>query len=349
MSLKNVLKAAVVMAVAVFIAGCGDDDDDSNTVAEEAAGTINVAPRDIGVVNLVRQSPAEDKIDRFYEAAGEALGWNVEIVDGGGDPAKIARAVQNFLNQNVDAIITTSNEAATIRGQLQEAKQKGIPVINTNGAARPSDLYTAQYEEDETQLGAQLAANIAETIEDPKIGNLATSIAYSGVLRNDALEAELGDAVVDEQEVDLTNPVADTEAKLNAMLTADPDINTVWAVYDNMAQAAVSTIESKRSDAKLYTFYTTEQNVQNLRSETPLQALSDVNAPKTGAVAFDQLLGFFEKDEPIDPQALQEFPLEYEVVTRDNIDELLGDRDELFTNEEILQPFIEKWQEEYPG
>lgn len=350
MSRSRFTALIAVLALAVGLGACGDDDGgEESAAAQEVAGEINVQPRDVGVVNLVRQSPAEDKIDRLYEAMGEALGWNVEIIDGAGDPAKIARAVQNFINQDYDAIITTSTESAIIRKQLQEAKSKQIPVISTNGGTTPSDLFTAQYEEDEYKMGEQLAQHMKETIDDPQVANLSTSIAYSGVLRNDALLDQLGDGVVESEEVDLTNPVADTEAKLNGMLTANPDINAVWAVYDNMAQASVSTIDSKRSDAKLYTYYTTEQNVKNLRSETPLEALSDVDVPKTGAVAFDQLLGFFENDDEIDPKALDEFPLEYEVVSRDNIEQLLGDDPELFTNEEILAPFLEKWQKEYGG
>lgn len=351
---NRVITLLAIFAFAGFLVACGGDDDDDGgeeaQSAQTAASQISVAPRTIGVVNLVRQSPAEDKIDKFYEAVGEALGWQFEIVDGGGDPSKIARAVDTFVNQGVDAILTTSTEASIIRSQLQAAKQKGIPVINTNGGTTPSDLYTAQYEEDEYKMGKQLADYMKETLEDPQIANLSTSIAYSGVLRNDALHDVFpGGEIVAEQEVDLTNPVVDTENVLNGMLTAEPDINAVWAVYDNMSQASVSTIESKQSDAKLFNYFTTEQNVKNLEADTPLEAVSDVNLPHTGGVAVTALLAFFEKDEPINPDALVENPLTYEVVTRDNVADLLGDKTELFPNEEILQPFIEQWEKDYPA
>lgn len=343
------LAAVAVLAVGIAACGSSDDGGEESNVATEASSSIQVEPRDVGVVNLVRQSPSEDKIDRLYAAMGEALGWNVEIIDGGGDPAKITRSVQNFINKDYDAVITTSTEASILRSQLKDAKAKDIPVINTNGGTTPSDLYTAQYEEDEKKLGTELAQYMADTIDDPKIGDLATSIAYSGVVRDDVLKAQFGDAIVDRQEVDLTNPVADTEAKLTSMLTANPDINAVWAVYDNMAQAAVSTIDSKNSDAKLYTYFTTEQNVKNLRADTAMEAVADVDAGKTGAVAFDQLLALFQNKEPINPDAMDEFPLKYEVVSRENVEEMLGDNPELFTNESILQPFLDKWSKEYGG
>lgn len=357
MSLKRwTVLAMIVAALGMVAAGCGGDDDDDDGGDTGAAQTqaetpeINVEPRTIGIVNLIRQSPAEDKIDRFYESAADALGWEVDIVDGGADPRKIARATQNFINQGVDAIITTSTEAAIMRPQLQRAQERNIPWISTNGGVEESDLFTAQYQEDEYQMGRQLADHIEETVDDPNIANLKTSIAISAVLRDNAFHDVFEDnQFAAEQEVDLTNPVVNTERTLNDILTANPDVNVVHAVYDNMSQAAVTTIERARSDAKLYNYFTTETNVENLRSETPLQAVSDVNLPHTGGVAFDELLDFFENDDPIEPDALENNPLTYEVVSRDNIEDLLGDKDTLFPNEEILRPFVEKWAEDYPG
>jgi ABC-type sugar transport system substrate-binding protein len=354
---RLVLTIFAVVGLAVA-AGCGSDDSSTTTNAAESSsaasttsGGIKVDPRTIGVVNLVRQSPAEDKIDKLYEQMGKTLGWDVKVVDGAGDPQKIARAVQNFVNTKVDAIITTSTEAAIIRSQLRAAKQKGIPVISTNGGTTKSpDLFTAQYEEDEYKMGKQLADQMKQDQPNPKIANLKTKIAISGVLRDKALHAVFPkSAFVAEQEVDLTNPVVSTQKILNDILTAHPDTTAVAAVYDNMSQASATTIRSKKSDAKLYNYFTTEQNVKNLQGDTALQAVSDVNLPHTGAVAFDQLLAKFQKDTPIDPNALTKNPLTYEVVTRDNIDEKLGGKAEVFPNAEILKPFIAKWSKEYPG
>ena len=340
----------LIVAVAVMAAGCGDDDDDGDTGADtgDAATAIQVAPREIGVVNLIRQSPAEDKIDDLFTQAGETLGWDVEITDGQADPAKIARTVQTYINQGKDAIITTSTEASLMTRQLQDARSQGIPVISTNGGTTKSDLFSAQYEEDEYRMGKQLADYMNETIENPQIANLGTSIAISGVLRDNAFHDVFPQsAFAAEQEVDLADPVGSTERTLTNMLTANQDINAVHAVYDNMSQAAVTTLLRERSDAQLFNYFTTQQNVENLRNETALEAVSDVNLPHTGAVAFDQLLAFFERDQQIDPNALKKNPLTYEVVTRENVDDLLGDKDELFSVDEILQPFVEKWQREY--
>jgi ABC-type sugar transport system substrate-binding protein len=320
----------------------------SNTAA--STGGIKVKPETIGIVNLVRQSPAEDKIDQLYTKAGKALGWNVKIVDGAGDPTKIATAAQNFVNQGVGALITTSTESALLRGALRAAKAKGIPTISTNGGTLPSPLFTAKYEEDETKMGQQIADQMKkDQASGGKVANLKTNLASSGVARDKAIHGVLGSSFVAEQNVDLSNPVVNTQKTLTDMLTAHPDITQVHAVYDNMAQAAITTLKSKNSKAKLYTYFTTPTNVQNLRGNTALQALSDVDLPKTGAVAFDQLVNHFMKGTAIDPNALQTDQLTYNVVTKQNVNQLLGSRAEQYSVDSILAPFLKKWSQAYPG
>lgn len=354
----SVLAVTVLAVLGATLSACGDSsssekeeavDLSAANLGEKAAANIKVSPRTIGVVNLIRSSPGEDKTDRFLEAVAPALGWNIEIVDGGGDPNKMATAAQTFVNKGVDALITTSVDAAAIRKGLTEAKSKGIPAIGIEGGTTPSDLFAAQYEEDESELARQLALYMKETIKDPQIANLTTAIAYSGVLRDEALKEVFPTEIVAEAEVDQTNPVVDTQAKLTSMFTAHPDINAVWPVYDNMSQAAAKTIEQKNSEAKLYSFFTSPANVKLFREESPLVAVSDVDLQHTAGVAIDQLLAYFEENTPIDPNALEKNPLTYEVVTRENVEEKLGNKNTLFPNSTILKPFLSEWEEKYPA
>lgn len=359
--MRRLVPAAAAAVLALGASACGSSSKSSSSSTGSAASTasaaapapgssIKVTKKTIGVVNLVRQSPAEDKIDQLYAKAGKALGWDIKIVDGAGDPTKIATAATNFVNQGVDALITTSTDAAAIRGALNAAKSKGIPTISTNGGTSPSPLFTAKYEEDETKMGLQLAQYIRQSQPSVKLANLKTKIAYSGVLRDQALNKVIpASSFAAQQNVDLTNPVVNTQKTLTDILTAHPDTTAVHAVFDNMAQAAIATIRSKSSKAKLYTYFTTANNVSNLRASTPLEAVSDVNLPKTGAVALDQLLKHFQKKAAIDPNALQIDALTYNVVTRSNVAKLLNGKSEQYSIDDILAPFLKKWAQEYPG
>ncbi|MCW3012330.1 MAG: periplasmic binding protein/LacI transcriptional regulator, partial [Solirubrobacterales bacterium] len=309
------------------------------------------APRTIGVVDLIRQSPIDDKTDTLIEKAGKELGWTIKVVDGAGDPQKIASAAQNFVNQGVDGLILTSVDANLVRKQLTQAKEKKIPVIHVASGTEDSDLWDAAYAEDETKMASTLVQHIIDTTPNAKVLSLKTALNFAGVVRekavNDTIKASGGKAeIAGTAEVDLTNPVVNSQKATTDLLTAHPDATSIHAVFDNMAQATVTAVKLKRSKASVYSYFTTDQNVKNLREDTALKAVMDVDLAKTGAVAIDQLLAFFEKQTPIDPDAMDKDPLEYKVIDKAAVEAIGGDGDP-FPIDKTLAPFLEKWGTEY--
>jgi ABC-type sugar transport system substrate-binding protein len=284
------------------------------------------------------------------EKAAEKLGWDIKVVDAGGDPGKAAAATQAFVNEGVDAIVLTSVDANLVRKQLVRAKEKNIPVIHTTSGTAPSDLWSAVYAEDETKMSSMLTQHIIDTVPSAKILDLKTTLNLAGSLRAkaviDTVDASGGKAkIVGSSDVDLSNPAVNTQKDLTDLLTAHPEANAVHAVFDNMAQAAVTTVKLKRSKAKVFSYFTTENNVKNLR-DGGLAAVMDNDLAKTGAVAFDQLVNYFEKKTPIDPKAMDKTPVEYRIIDKAGIEEL---GDDPFPIDKTLQPFLDKWAQDYPG
>jgi galactofuranose transport system substrate-binding protein len=349
----SLMACAIAVLFALTVIACGDDDDGSAESSGENSGGavedggISVEPRTIGVVNAIGAADIEAKINKLYEEAGRELGWEIKIIDGAGDPGKMVQAAQSLVNQNVDALLTTSIESAALRGPLLQAKSKGIPTISTNGGTIPSpDLFTAQYEEDEYKMGSQLAEWANEQGGEQKIANLQSTLASSAVDRDKAWHDVFPDsAFAAEQQVDPTQAETSTQSKLNDMLTAHPDVTLVHAVYDDMTSPAAKIVTSKNSDAVVVSYFHNDAKEPALRDpESPLVALSDNNLAHTGAVALDQLLRHFELGEDIDPEALEKNPLTYRVVTKENVDE-----NPPFEPSEVLAPFLEQWAKEYPA
>jgi ribose transport system substrate-binding protein len=344
-----------VLVIGLVAAGCGSSDDSSGSTSGgesggETAG-LGVEPRTIGVVDIIRQSPIDNALDEAMELAGDELGWDVEVSDAGGDPEKANQAAQVFVTKGVDAIVLISIEANAARAQIASAEGAGIPVIEIGAEVKPSDLWDAQYGEDERKLTQSLADYIFETEPEAQIGDLTVTAIANGLVRKEALEEAVekeGKAsIVASAPVDLTDPVTSTEQAVSSMLTAHPDLSAIHAVYDNFLQAALQTVTNKRSDAKVYSYFTAPETVKALKSESPLQAVADDDLATTGMIAFDQLLGFFENGTEIDPEAAAQHPLEYVVVSRDNIDEKLGNKDAVFPTPEIVAPWIKQWESEY--
>lgn len=71
--------------------------------------------------------------------AGDALGWDVTVVDGKFDPRIYSRAIQNAIDDNADGIIIDAIDADAISGPLKAARAKGIEVGSYDSLNKVSD------------------------------------------------------------------------------------------------------------------------------------------------------------------------------------------------------------------
>jgi ABC-type sugar transport system substrate-binding protein len=357
---RRILLGGATVAAAVVIGACGSSSSSSSSASSApssssssagsspvaaSSGTKICAPKKtIGIVDLIAESPIDYKTDQEAELAANDLGWKYTFIDAGGDVNKAETAVQGFVNQHVDMIIDTSVDSAPIRVGLQAAKSANIPVVELAAGNAPSPLFTAMYNENETTMGRILAQYIVNTVPSAKIGDLSTNLNYAGVLRENAVKAVIaasgGKSTIDQdQQVDLTNPVVNTQKTLTDELTASPNINAVYAVFDNMAAAAASTIHQKGSKAKLFTYFTSPSNL-NLMKQGEIAAVADANLPFGAVIAYDQFLKHLKTGAAFDPNALQAAGgLSYRVVSTPN---------QVFTNSATIAPYLSQWAKLYP-
>jgi ribose transport system substrate-binding protein len=338
---------AATAAVLAATAAAGPD-----RAARVAKGPC-VAKKTVGLVDIIAQSPIDFKTDQMVMLIGKKLGWNVKFIDGAGDPAKSARALQSFVTQKVDMIIANSIDAAFVRAQLKAAQRAKIPVFETNAGNKKSPLFTAMYNEDETTMGRILMQYIVKNVKNAKIGDLTTKLNYAGNLREAAIRKVVAQSggkakILQATEVDLTNPVVSTTKIVTDMLTAHPDINAIYAVFDNMAAAAANAVRAKGKarSAGVYTYFTTPANLRFLRSSSsPVQAVADANLPFGAVIAFDQYLHRTLKGKPVDQNAEKKAGgLAYRVVDKKNVPKT----GEVFSNAKTLAPYLAKWAKDFP-
>lgn len=343
---------ACIALLAIALAACGSSSSSSSkssasvaTPASNPSG-ICVPQKTIGLVELIAQAPIDTKTDEMVKTIAKELGWKVEYVDAGGEVNKANTAVQNFVNEKVAMIVDDSVDAAPIRTSLLAAKQAGIPVFETNAGNQPSPLFAAMYNENESTMGKIVAEYIVKTVPNAQIGDLSTNLNYAGVLREAAIQKVVKESggkakVAADQQVDLTNAVVNTEKTLTDELTAHPEINAVYAVFDNMATAAAAAIKAKgdTGKVKLYSYFTDPSNLPLLTNHE-LTAVADANLPFGAVIVFDQYLKHITKGTAINPNALQEAGgLSYRMVTKAS---------ETYDNDTTLKPYLEKWKSEYP-
>jgi ABC-type sugar transport system substrate-binding protein len=362
--MRKLVGLLLFVLVAATAVACGSDDKSSSSTSSStpsaatstpaSTGTIKVKPRTIGMLDIVRSSPISAVSEDAIQQAAKALGWKVIAVDAKGDPGASARAIENFVNQKVDGIITLTVEASTIRAGLTQAKAQGIPTCQSLGQTTPSPLWSAQYEEDEHQLAQTLANYIVQKQPSAKVAYLKQSLNLVGAQRGKAVKEVFDGApsakVVATTEPSLGDPGTAQKAVAD-ILNAHPEVNAVYATMDAWGVPSNAAIRAAHSNAKVYSFYTSPSNVDNLKKNTPYEAVVDDNIQKTALVCLDQIVQKLEKGTAMAPDALSKAGgLTYNIVSRDDVDQKVkpGSTGQ-FTNDTQLKPFLEKWQKEFPG
>ncbi len=90
---------------------------------------------------------------------------NLEIKDAGGNNEKQIEQIRAFIDQNVDLLIISPNEAAPITPLVEEAFQRGIPVVLLDRKTT-SSFYTAYVGADNFKIGQTAARYACDLLKD---------------------------------------------------------------------------------------------------------------------------------------------------------------------------------------
>jgi ABC-type sugar transport system substrate-binding protein len=366
--LLRLLAAIGVLAViCLCVAACGGGGSSSSSsesttesaeTSEEAEGSAatlptepvaKLKPRKIGYISFAEAAPAEERAAVAAEAAGTALGWDVKVRDAGGSTAKVGAAIQAFANEKVEGLLIASIGVEYNQRAAQQLTNADAPIFVVAGEIPKNPIYAGQYSEDEYEMGKILAEKlVGDYPEGAKIGDLTLSVSPATKTREKALQEVVQGSekaeIVASSPFDLENPVVSTQEAVSNMLLAHPDINAIWSVTDLNTSPSVAAIETKRSDAHVYSYFSDPSTVEEMHAGAPISVV-DLNLAVTSLTAMEQLVNFYEKEEPIDPNALTPEKLEYKIVDSEN---LPPEGEEIYPLAETLNPYSEKWAKEFP-
>ncbi len=111
------------------------------------------------MIIITLQSESLARWTAHIQAAAAKLKWQVIVKDGVNNPAVLATALPELLNEGVDAVLTMAVDATLISEGLAAAKAKNVPVIATSVDVNPAgkSLFSAVYAPDSYGLGVSLA------------------------------------------------------------------------------------------------------------------------------------------------------------------------------------------------
>jgi ribose transport system substrate-binding protein len=219
-------------------------------LATTALGTgAALAQAKVAIVTPYMAQPGTQfYVEAFQGVAGEK-GWDVNVIDTAGDVAAVISRIEDLVIQNVDAIVINVDPTQVTAG-LQAAADAGIPVFGMDAGADP--LLVTNVTSNGYAMAAETSTYVADRLKGE--GNVVMFVfeAFPPVqVRGVIADAVFGNfpdiKVLDRVTPDVSDGgIADSRAKMEAILAANPEpgsIDAVWAAWDQPALGALQAIE----------------------------------------------------------------------------------------------------------
>ncbi|MBL4628914.1 MAG: substrate-binding domain-containing protein [Roseicyclus sp.] len=203
----------------------------------------------VAVITPYLAQPGTQAYVEGFEVAAAERGWDVNVVDTAGDVAAAISRIEDAVVQGVDAIVINVDPAQVSAG-LFAAQEAGIPVVGMDAGSDP--LLAANVTSNGYAMAAETSVYVANRINGE--GNVVMFVfdAFPPVqLRGVVADAVFGNfpdiVVLDRVTPDVADGgIADSRARMEAILAANPEpgsIAAVWAAWDQPALGALQAIE----------------------------------------------------------------------------------------------------------
>ena len=214
------------------------------------AGAAGAEGEKIAVITPYLAQPGTQFYVEAFQARAQELGWEVNVIDTAGDVAAVISRMEDVVAQGVDGIVINVDPSQVGAG-LDAAVAAGVPVLGMDAGADP------RIKANITSNGYGMAAETAVYVAN-RIGGAGNVVMFTfdafppvqvrGVIA-DAVFANFPDIkVLDRITPDVADGgIADSRAKMEALLAANPEpgsIKAVWAAWDQPALGALQAIEA---------------------------------------------------------------------------------------------------------
>jgi ribose transport system substrate-binding protein len=208
----------------------------------------------VAVITPYLAQPGTQFYVEAFQGVAKDKGWDVNVIDTQGDVAAVISRIEDMVNQKVDAIVINV-DPAQVKAGLETAKAANIPVIGMDAGADP--LLATNVTSNGYAMAAETSSYVADRIGGK--GNVVMFVfdAFPPVqVRGVVASAVFGNypdiKILDKVTPDVADGgIADSRAKMEAILAANPNpgsISAVWAAWDQPALGALQAIEAAGRD-----------------------------------------------------------------------------------------------------
>ncbi|AZS45248.1 Ribose import binding protein RbsB [Microbacterium oleivorans] len=298
-SRRLIALAAVTGAAALVLSGCAQQSTGqpaaSAPAASQAAPTadrpapLNGDPIDVA---LVRQSGAGDYFTAWgagADAQAKAANIDLTVFDARNDNAKQASDLEQAIASKPDAIIVDHGQTDTIEPRIREAVDAGIPVIIYDLALENSDGVIVTSQSDASMAQGVLDQLVTDNGDGAKVG-LVSAEGFAPLDRRKVV----WDEYLTEHKLDqkfFTGEVTESTATDNiplvdAALKSNPDVQAIFAPYDEIAKGVVQAVRQNnlQDKVKVYGIDISNADIEVMTADgSPWVATSATDPASIGA------------------------------------------------------------------
>jgi ribose transport system substrate-binding protein len=329
-----------IFCLGIVLSGCpAPETKSADTSAVQSPGASGDTQSDavtsgktylIGVSQANKGEPWRQAMnDQIAAAAARHPQLKVVFADAAQQNAKQVADVENFLQQKVDLLIISPNEASPLTDVVAKAYDQGVPVIVLDRKVN-GEKYTMWIGADNKVIGKQAGSYVADWCR--KNNRTPCRVVELRGLEGSTPAKERGDGF----RAGLAgNPDAKIVASQNgdwlrekaiplsqAMFQANPDVDAVYGHNDPMTEAAIISAQNTGRDLKKMLFV----GIDGLPTpDGGIRSVQDgrINVtyvyPTGGAEAIDYALQILEKKAKPEKSVV----LQTEQITKDNATQLL--------------------------
>jgi ribose transport system substrate-binding protein len=214
------------------------------------ATTTSAFATKIAIVTPYLAQPGTQYYVEAFQEIAKQNNWTVNVIDTKGDIAGVVSRIEDAANQKVDAIVLNADPAQVTAG-LETAKQAGVPVFGMDAGMSPLLVTNV------TSNGYEMAAVTSSYVVN-RIGGKGGVVMFvfdafppvevRGVIADAIFKNTPDVKIIDRITPDVQDGgIADSRAKMEAILAAHPQkgsIAAVWAAWDQPALGALQAIEA---------------------------------------------------------------------------------------------------------
>jgi ribose transport system substrate-binding protein len=276
----------------------------------------------IALVQINQQALFFTQMNEGAQKAADAAGVKLVIFNANNDPAAQNNAIETYIQEKVAGMVVVAIDTNGIMPAVNAAAGAGIPVVAVD-AVLPAGPQKSQVGVDNEGAGKAMGEFFNKYVTDSMGGKAKLGIvgALNSTIQNirqkgfeDVVKANAG--VTAAGVVDGRNVQDSALSAAESLITANPDLNAIYATGEPALLGAVAAVESqgKQEQIKVFGWDLTAQAIKGIDAGYVVGVVQQDPAGM-GAAAVDALVKISKGE-----TAPATIPVPITIVTKDNVE-----------------------------